>query len=53
MTSEVILYFIKKMRLHKVSIHINFYQNQFINKYARKKKGKILESQSPGVTEFF
>ena len=46
MTSEVILYFIKKMRLHNVSFHINFYQNWFINKYASRKKAKISESRS-------
>ena len=28
------------------SIHRNFYQNRLINDYARKKKAKILESQS-------
>ena len=50
MTSEVILNFIKKMRLYNVSIHIKykFDQNWFINKYARKKKAK-----SHGVPEFF
>ena len=42
----------KNLRLHNVSIHRNFYQNRFINKYAKKKKAKILESQSHGVPEF-
>ena len=36
----------KKLWLHNVSIHIDFYQNRFINEYARKKKAKITESQS-------
>ena len=38
MTFEVILYLMKNLRLHDVSIHRNFYQNRFINEYARKKK---------------
>ena len=33
-----------------VRIHRNFYQNQFINKYAKKKK---LKSRNLGVTKFF
>ena len=33
----------KNLRLHNVSIHRNFYQNRFINEYARKKKAKISE----------
>ena len=49
MTFEVILYFMKILRLHNVSIHRNFYQNRFINKYARKKKAKISESRSHGA----
>jgi hypothetical protein len=36
MTSEVILYFLKNLHLHNVSI-----QNQFINKYAREKKALV------------
>ena len=51
MTSEVILHFMKNLRLHNVSIHRNFYQNRFINECARKKKAKIPESQSPRVPE--
>ena len=31
MTVEVILNKIKYLRIHNVSIHINFYQNQLIN----------------------
>ena len=51
---EVQLYFMKTLRLHNVIIHINFYQNRFINEYARKKKLKswsqgVTESRSPGV----
>ena len=48
MTFEVILYFMKKLRLHNVSIHRNLYQNRLINEYAKKKKAKILEFQSHG-----
>ena len=36
----------KNLPLHNVSNHRNFYQNQFINEYAKKKKAKISESQS-------
>ena len=36
----------KNLRLHNVSIHRNFYQNKFINEYARKKKAKFSESRS-------
>ena len=53
MTSKVILYFIKDLRLYNFSNHRNFHQNQFINKYVRKKKAKISESRRPRVTEFF
>ena len=53
MTFEFILYFMKNLYLYNISIHGNFYQNQFINEYARKKKAKISESRSQGVTEFF
>ena len=41
MTFEVILNFIKHLRLLNVSIHTDFDQNWFINEYARKKKDKI------------
>ena len=51
MTFEVNVYFMKNLRLHNVSIHRNFDQNRFLNEYARKKKAKISESRSPGVTE--
>ena len=53
MTSEVILLFMKNQLLYNFSIHRNFYLNQFINEYARKKKVKIEQSQSCGVKEFF
>ena len=46
MTFEVILYFMKNLRLYNVSIHRIFYQNRFINEYARKKKAKIPEFPS-------
>ena len=36
----------KYLRLHNISIHINVYQNRFINECARKIKAKIPESQS-------
>ena len=49
MTSEVILYQTKKMGLHIVSIHINLYQNQFINECARKKKAKFPDLRKDGV----
>ena len=50
MIFAVIFYFIKKMRLYYVSIHRNFYQNQFKNEYARnKKKAQIPEFQSLAV----
>ena len=41
----------KNLRLHKVSIHRIFYQYRLINEYAREKKAKISESQSPRVPE--
>ena len=44
MTFEVILHFKKNMRHLNVSIHRNYYQNQFINECARKEKDKISES---------
>ena len=44
MTSEVILYLIKNVRLYNVSIQINLYKIRFINECARKIKAKIPES---------
>ena len=40
MTFDVILCFIKKMRLRNVSINRNINQNRFINECTRKKKLK-------------
>ena len=40
-------FYVKKLRLRNVSIHRIFYQNRFINKYARNKKGK--KPRSPRV----
>ena len=51
--NEVILYLRKYLRLYNVSIHKYLFQNRFINEYARKKKAKIPESRSLGVTEVF
>ena len=42
----------KYLRNHNISIHINFYQNRFINECARKKKAKIPEFRSFTVSEF-
>ena len=54
MTIEVILNKIKYLRIHNVSIHINFYQNRLINECFRK---KILYSRKDRwkdvKTEFF
>ena len=49
MTFEVILDFIKYLRLHNVSID----RNWFINECARKQKAKIPESLNHRVPEFF
>ena len=41
-TSGIIIHLIKNLCLHNVGNHrIFFYQNQFINEYATKKKAKI------------
>ena len=53
MTFEVILYKAKKLSVHIVSIHINFYKNQFIKVCARKKKAKFTEFRNYVKTEFF
>ena len=45
MTVEVILNKMKYLSIHNVRFHRIFYHNRFINKYARKKKDKISESQ--------
>ena len=51
MTFEVILIKMKYLCLYNVSIHIKFYQNQFVNECARKINAKIPESQR--FTVFF
>ena len=43
MTFEVILIKIKYLRIYNISIHINFYQNRFINESVRKNFLKISE----------
>ena len=49
MTFEVILYLMKKLRLHSVN-HRNSYQNRFIICYKEKSyKPVATESRSPGV----
>ena len=45
MTFEVILLEIKYLRILNVSIHINFYQNRFINECIRKNFLKFPERQ--------
>ena len=40
------------MCFHNVSIHRNFYKNQFKNEFARKKKAKIPGFRVP-VSNFF
>ena len=50
MTIEVMIYLMNNLRLYNVSIlRFFFYQNQFINEYASKKRAKISESRSPKV----
>ena len=54
MTAEVILKKIKYLRIHNVSIHINFYQNRFINECVRKIFLNSRKDRSKdGKTEFF
>ena len=53
MNSEVILYSIKNLCHHNVSINRNGYQNLFINENARKKKLKSRSLESHGVPDFF
>ena len=36
MTVEVIINYMKYLRIHNVSIHLNFYKNRFINECVRK-----------------
>ena len=49
MTFEVILHFMKKIRLNIVNILRIFYQNRFIHECAKKKQANIPESRNPGV----
>ena len=51
MNSEVILDKIKHLRLYEVSIKINFYQNRFINEFAKNNLAKILYRRKNGMTE--
>ena len=46
MTFEVILIKRKYLRIHNISIHIIFYQNQFINECVRKNFLKFSEGQT-------
>ena len=46
MTFEVILIEIKYLRIHNISVHINFYQNRFINESVRKNFLKISEGKT-------
>ena len=43
----------KKLHLHNVSNHRNFYQNRFINECAKKKQAKILWFPSFPAQSFF
>ena len=51
MIFEVILDFMKNLRLRNVNIHRKFEQNRLINECVRKKKAKIPKSQNPGITK--
>ena len=61
MTFEGILFEIKYLRIHNISIHINFYQNQFRNESVRKnflkfsyrRKDVKKERRKDVKTEFF
>jgi hypothetical protein len=46
MTFEVILIEIKYLRIYNISIHINFYQNRFINESVRKNFLKFSERET-------
>ena len=46
MTFEVILIEIKYLLIHNISVHINFYQNRFINESVRKNFLKISEGKT-------
>ena len=57
MTFEVILFEMKYMRIHNIGIHINFYQNRFINESVRKNflkfPERMTERRKDVKTEFF
>ena len=46
MTFEIILHLMRKLGLYIDIIYRKFYQNQFINEYARKHLAKIPPSRS-------
>ena len=49
MTFEIILIYMKYLRIHNISIYIIFYQNRFINEYVRKNFLKFSERRKDGV----
>ena len=49
MTFEVILIEIKYLRIHNISVHINFYQNRFTNESVRKNFLKFSDRRKDGV----
>ena len=53
MTFEVILIEIKYLRIHNISVHINFYQNRFIIESVRKNflkfPERVTERRKDGV----
>jgi hypothetical protein len=49
MTFEVVLILMKYLRILNNSIHINFYQNRFINESVRKNFLKFSERRKDGV----
>ena len=51
MTFEIILILIKYLRIYNISIHINFYQNGFINECLRKNFLKFAERRKDVKTE--
>ena len=46
MLTNVTFHLMKNLYLHKVSIHVNFYENRFINEYARKSSASISSIKS-------
>ena len=43
----------KYLRIHNIGIHINFYQNRFINESVRMNFLKFSDRRKDGKTEFF